>query len=151
AADPATRKAIHAALAACVGDQLDRQLWHRAAASIGSDDELAAEYDRMAARALRKGAVAMAIEVLENAARLSGTTKGRSDRLLRAAELAADLGRPDWVERLLLQTDIDESDPLTSVRVGWCREISQSLAVDDPTRVPALLALAGRAHTAGAK
>src|SRR5262249_15113059 len=57
AADLATRQRIHAALAATIQDQLDRQLWHRAAATIGSDDELADDYDRMAARALRRGAV----------------------------------------------------------------------------------------------
>ncbi len=57
AADLATRQRIHAALAAIIHDQLDRQLWHRAAATIGPDDELAGEHDRMAARAVRRGAV----------------------------------------------------------------------------------------------
>jgi acetyl esterase/lipase len=146
AADLATRQRIHAALAATVQDQLDRQLWHRAAATIGPDDELASEYDRMAGRALRRGAVAMAIEVLENAARLSGTARARSDRLLRAAELAADLGDTELLERLLRRVDIHESDQLTPLRVGWCREISHPLAVDDPTKVPALLRFAAQAH-----
>jgi len=50
-ADLAMRQRIHAALAATIQDQLDRQLWHRAAATIGPDDELATEHDRMAARA----------------------------------------------------------------------------------------------------
>jgi hypothetical protein len=63
AADLATRQRIHAALAATIQDQTDRRLWHRAAAMIGADDELANDYDRMAARALRRGAVATAIEV----------------------------------------------------------------------------------------
>ena len=150
-ADLATRQRIHAALAAVVQDQLDRQLWHRAAATIGPDDELASEYDRMAARAVRRGAVAMAIEVLENAARLSSTVRARSDRLLRAAELAADLGHPEWLERLLRQVDMDESDQLAPIRMGWCREICQPLAVDDPTKVPALLGFAAQAQAAGAK
>jgi DNA-binding CsgD family transcriptional regulator/tetratricopeptide (TPR) repeat protein len=151
AADPATRQRIHAALAATIQDQLDRRLWHRAAATIGSDDELAEDYDRMAARALRRGAVAMAIEILENAARLSSTARARSDRLLRAAELAADLGQPELLERLLRQADVDESDQLAPARVGWCREISQPPAIDDPSKVPALLVFAAQAHAAGAK
>jgi len=67
----------------------------------------------------------MAIEVLENAARLSSTARARSERLLRAAELAADLGQPDLLEHLLRQVDVDEADQLASVRIGWCREISQ--------------------------
>src|SRR5262249_48313551 len=53
-ADPATRQKVHAALAAVIEDQ-DRRLWHRAAATIGPDDELAAEHDLMAARAQRRG------------------------------------------------------------------------------------------------
>lgn len=151
AADLATRQRIHAALAASIQDQLDRRLWHRAAATIGSDDELADDYDRMAARALRRGAVAMAIEVLENAARLSSTARARSDRLLRAAELAADLGQPDLLERLLRQADVDESDPLAPVRVGWCREISRPPAINDSAKIPALIGFAAQANAAGVK
>jgi hypothetical protein len=150
AADPATRQRIHAALAAVIHDQLDRQLWHRAAATIGPDDELAGEYDLMAARALRRGAVAMAIEVLESAARLSSTAKARGDRLLRAAELAADLGQPELMERLLRQADIDETNQLALVRIAWCREISQPPAVNDPAKILALIGFAAKAHAAGA-
>lgn len=151
AADLATRQRIHAALAAAVHDQLDRHLWHRAAATIGPDDELAGEYDRMAARALRRGAVAMAIEVLEKAARLSSTARARGDRLLRAAELAADLGQPELLERLLRQADVDESDHVASARIGWCREIGQPPMVNDPAKIPNLVGLAAQANGAGAK
>ena len=150
-ADLATRQKIHAALAAIIHDQLDRRLWHRAAAAIGPDDELAAEHDRMAARAQRRGAVAMAIEVLEIAARLSSRGKARSDRLLRAAELAADLGQSELLERLLRQADLDGSDQLTRARVGWCREISQPPMVNDPAKIPALIGFATQAHAAGAR
>ncbi len=48
----------------------------------------------MAARTLRRGAVTMAIKILESAARLSGTPKSRSDRLIGAAEAAVELGQP---------------------------------------------------------
>ncbi len=65
AADLAMRHKVHATLATIITDHLDRRLWHQAAATIGSDEALAAEHDRMATRALRRGAVAMAIEVLE--------------------------------------------------------------------------------------
>ncbi|WP_132956917.1 LuxR family transcriptional regulator [Rhizobium sp. BK251] len=150
AADLATRQRIHAALAAIVHDQLDRQLWHRAAATIGPDDELAGEYDRMAARALRKGAVAMAIEVLEKAARLSSTARGKSERLLRAAELAADLGQPELLDRLLLEAGVSESDHLATARIGWCREIVQPPMVNDPAKIPTLIGLAAQANAAGA-
>lgn len=150
AADLATRQRIHAALAVIVEAELDRHLWHRAAATIGPDEELAGEYDAMAGRALRKGAVAMAIEVLEKAAALSGTPKARSDRFLRAAELAADLGQPDLLERLLRQADIGEPDPVASARIGWCREMGQPPMVSDPARIPSLVGLAATASAAGA-
>jgi DNA-binding CsgD family transcriptional regulator len=150
-ADLATRQRIHAALASVIEDQLDRQLWHRAAATIGPDDQLAAEHDLMAGRAQRRGAVAMAIEILEIAARLSSSAKARSDRLLRAAELAADLGQPDLLERLLRLADVEETDQLTRARIGWCREISRPPMVNDPAKIPGLIDLAAQAQAAGAR
>ena len=57
------------------------------------------------ARAQRRGAVAMVIEVLQIAARLSNTAKARSERLLQAAEIATDLGRPGLLEHLLREAD----------------------------------------------
>ena len=150
-ADLVMRQRIHAALAAIIDDQLDRRLRHRAAAAVGPDEALAAEHDSMASRAQRRGAVAMGIEILESAARLSSTAKSKSDRLLRAAELAADLGHPELLERLLRQADVDESDRLAPARIGWCREISQPPMVNDPAKIPALVGLAAQAHAAGAK
>ncbi len=147
----AIRQRIHAALALIIRDQLDRVLWHRAAATIGPDDQLAAEHDRMATRAQRRGAVAMAIEVLEIAARLSSTAKARSDRLLRAAELAADLGQPELLERLLRLPDVEETDQLTRARIEWCREISRPPMVNDPAKIPGLIGLAAEAQVAGAE
>ncbi|WP_216850575.1 LuxR family transcriptional regulator [Acidisoma sp. L85] len=151
AADLGTRQRIHAALASSIRDQLDRQLWHRAAATIGPDEELAGEHDNMAARAVRRGAVAMAIEVLEKAARLSGTARARSNRLLKAAELAAELGQAETLERLLRQVDTDELDKLALVRIGWCREISKPPGIEDPSKVSALIAFASEARAGGAK
>ncbi len=151
AADLATRQRIHAALASIIQDQLDRRLWHRAAATIGPDEQLAGEHDLMAARAQRRGAVSMAIEILEIAARLSGTAKARSDRLLRAAELAADLGQPELLERLLRRVDVEETVQLTRARIGWCREIGHPPMINDPATIPALIGFAADAQAAGAK
>src|SRR5262249_16387889 len=85
------------------------------------------------------------------AARLSSTGKSKSDRLLSAAELAAELGRPELLERLLRQADVDKSDPLAAARIGWGRGVSQPASVKDPARVPAPLDFAGRADSANAK
>ena len=150
AADLATRQRVHAALAAIIEDQ-DRRLWHRAAAAIGPDDELAAEHDLMATRMRRRGAEAMVIEILQIAAKLSSTAGARRERLLRAAEFAADLGRPELLEHLLRGAEVDGSDKLSAARVGWCREISQPPIINDPGKIPALVGFADQAHAAGAK
>ena len=122
----------------------DRRLWHRAAATIGPDDELAGEFDLMAARALRRGSLAMVIEILQIAAKLSSTAKARTERLLRAAEFAVDFGRPGLLEHLLRGAEVDASDKLSAARVGWCREISQPSMVNDPERSPSYSALPTR-------
>jgi DNA-binding CsgD family transcriptional regulator len=150
AADLATRQRVHAALATIIEDR-DRRLWHRTAATIGPDDELAAEHDLMAARAQRRGAVAMVIEILQIAAKLSSTAKARRDRLFQAAEFAVDLGRPKLLEHLLRGVEVDGTDELTAARVGLCRELSQPPMVNDPGKIPALVGFAGQAHAAGAK
>lgn len=149
AADPVARHRIHATLAAVIEDQLDRQLWHRAAASIGPDEELAIEHDRMAARALRRGAVAMAIEILEAAARLSGTPQSRSERLMHAAEAAVELGQPETMERLLQGADVRESNGHMQARIAWIREIGKPLTVNEPALVPELTRFATGAQVHG--
>jgi len=147
--DVATRHRIHAALATIIEDQ-NRRLWHRAAATIGPDDELAAEHDLMAIRARRRGSVAMAVEILQIAAKLSSTMKARRERLLRAAGLAIDLGRPAVLEHLLLAAEVEESDQVSNAWVAWCREMTQPPTVNDPRQIHALIAFADQARAAGA-
>ncbi|WP_244435942.1 ATP-binding protein [Bradyrhizobium elkanii] len=150
AADVATRQRVHSALAAIIEDQ-DRRLWHRAAATVGPDDDLAAELDLMANRAQSRGANTMAIEVLQIAAKLSNTAKASRGRFLQAAEIATDLGRPGLLEHLLRGAEVEPSDKLGIARVGWCREMSQPLMVNDLGKISALVNLADQARAAGAK
>src|SRR6202023_215863 len=63
-ASPARVLATYGALAGVVADP-DRQLWHRAMAAVGHDEVLAAELDRHAHRARRRGAVTVAAAALE--------------------------------------------------------------------------------------
>jgi DNA-binding NarL/FixJ family response regulator len=90
----------HRALARAT-DQLDQQAWHLAGAASGSDEKVACLLEKTADRALRRGGAAAAVSALERAARL-GDGCERARRLLRAAELAAEAGRRDDVERILL-------------------------------------------------
>jgi DNA-binding CsgD family transcriptional regulator len=150
AADLAVRQKVHAALAGVIEDQ-DRKLWHRAAAAMGPDDELAGELDLMARRAQRRGAGSTVVEVLQIAAKLSKTAEARRERFLQAAEIVTDLGRPKLLEHLLREAAVDPSDELGTARVGWCREMSQPLTINDPGRISALVKFADQAHAGGAK
>ncbi|MGW6929483.1 LuxR C-terminal-related transcriptional regulator [Lentzea sp. NPDC054927] len=100
AASAAELREAHEALAAAT-DQPDRRAWHLAGAVRGSDEKVARLLEQTADRALRRGGAAAAVSALERAARL-GDGCERPRRLLRAAELAADAGSRDDVERILL-------------------------------------------------
>jgi len=150
-ASPMMRQDVHAALGRVMKDQADRAIWHRMMSTVGPDEALAEELDDAATRLCHRGALAMAILALENAARLSGTVLARSERLLRAAELAADLGQPSTVERLLGAADSDQPHPRLRAQVALARDLSQPLTVIDPGRIPVLVHLAADARADGAK
>jgi hypothetical protein len=119
AASPAARQRAHAALGAALEDFPDRSIWHRAAAAIDPDEALAAELEASAGRARRRGGT---IAALERAARLSPDAANRTGRLMRAAELAFELGIRDLVVRLLAEAETPELSPLDRSRAAWIRE-----------------------------
>jgi hypothetical protein len=86
-ASPAQRQAAHAALADVLVDEPDREVWHRAAAMRQPDEETAARLEEAATRAVRRGAVPIAVDALELAASLTPTAELRGARLLQAAQL----------------------------------------------------------------
>src|SRR5580700_1242327 len=93
AAGPAARHAMHRALAEVLADVPDRQVWHRAAASLGPDEEVAAGLEAVAYRAFGRGAIAEQAAALAAAARLSPSSAQRGHRLIRAAWALYELGR----------------------------------------------------------
>ncbi len=148
AANAVIRHNVHAALARVIDDSSDRQIWHRLESAIGPDIALATELDAVAMRSQRRGALATAVIALESAARLSGAAVEKSDRLLRAAAFAADLGQSETMERLLREADLEQPLPHMRARFAWIREIGQPLTINDLTRVSALerFAADARAH-----
>jgi DNA-binding CsgD family transcriptional regulator len=100
-ASTAQRRAAHAALADVLVDQPDREVWHRAAAKRVPDEDIAARLEEAATRALRRGAVPMAVDALELAAALTPTPELQGARLLRAAHLTIYTGRRDQLDRLV--------------------------------------------------
>ena len=122
AASVSERQAAQAALSTVLVGQPDRQVWHRAAATLGPDEEAAAELDEAADRAGCRGAAAVAIAALERAAELSERPACRGSRLVRAAELASELGRPELVLRLIGVAEQLELATEDSMRLSWLRD-----------------------------
>ena len=116
------RLETHAALAQVLAGQPHRRVWHRAASVVGTDEEIAAELDATAGYAQQRGGGLAAISALERAARLTPDRARRAGRLLRAAELAFELGRADLVARLLGAVEALPLEPLDRARVTWIRE-----------------------------
>ena len=119
------RRAAHAALAETFAGDPARAIWHRVAASFGTDDELADELAAVAGRTLRRGSVVTAAETLGRAAALTGDEGVRGGRLLDAAELALDIGRDDLVERLLADAEPLALSSADEPRRAWLQRIAR--------------------------
>ncbi|MEV0829285.1 ATP-binding protein [Nonomuraea rubra] len=137
------RRRAHLALAETLREHPDRRAWHRAAATAGPDEEVAAELDRAAAGARRRGAVAAAVAALEQAARLSEEREGKALRLLRAAELAVESGSRDTAERLVRDARELDLSPRRRATAAWLLSGFEDGVREDVSRVPELARLAG--------
>jgi DNA-binding CsgD family transcriptional regulator len=142
------RHAAHAALADVLAGQPGRRLWHRAASIIGPDEGVARELETAAGQAQRRGATAIAVSALQRAAALSHAPL-RGGRLLRAAELAFELGRQDLVLGLLKEAGPLDLGPQEQTRVAWIRESFADGVPGDAARVRSLAEIADRAGADG--
>ncbi|MFF4632788.1 ATP-binding protein [Streptomyces griseorubiginosus] len=138
----AERQAAHGALAEVLDAHPDRQARHRAAATSAADETLAQALEDAALRAARRGAVAEAVTALEHAAALSGDPTGRAERLLRAADYAVELGRPESVNRLLDHAQTGPLSPRQHATVVWLRGSFDEGLGGHPGSVKSLTALA---------
>jgi hypothetical protein len=108
------RRRVHAALAGLLTAKRDeeRRAWHRAAAVLGPDEELATELEKAAARARLRGGLSATAAFLTRAAELTGEKTRRADLTLAAAQANLQAGAPTEARALLLTTAGSFEDPL---------------------------------------
>ncbi|MBD3010253.1 AAA family ATPase [Streptomyces sp. 5-10] len=94
------RRAAHLALAEPLRDEPDRRAWHLAAAATRPDAAVAAELERTADRARRRGGHAAAAKALQRAAELAPQREDSARLLVEAAAAAVLTGDLAWVEEL---------------------------------------------------
>jgi DNA-binding NarL/FixJ family response regulator len=159
----AQRERAHRALAAALSApaEADRRAWHRAAATVGTDDGAAAELEATAERARQRGGPAAAASALERAAQLSAGAEMRGRRLVLAGRGAWDAGQRERATSLLdrasplitsppLRAELDHVRGLIEFRGGSLLESleilvegSERVASLDPSKALAMLLDAG--------
>ena len=123
AASAADRRAAHQALAGATDSRADpdRRAWHRAQATPGPDEDVAAELERSASRAQARGGVAAAGAFLERAAALTMDPARRAGRALAAAQATYQAGSLDATLRLLGTAEAGPPDQLRRARADRLR------------------------------
>jgi hypothetical protein len=131
AASPGDRCQVRAALADATDAHADpdRRAWHRAYATMRLDETVAAELQRSAVRAQRRGGAAAAAAFLQRAAELTPDPARRGARALAGAEAKLDAADPDAASALLATADLCPLDRYERARVQRLRaEIVFSLS-----------------------
>jgi DNA-binding CsgD family transcriptional regulator/tetratricopeptide (TPR) repeat protein len=146
AAPLSDRQKVHAALAEATDPQVDpdRRAWHRAQATLGPDEDVAAELERSADRAQQRGGIAAAAAFLERAVGLTPDPARRAQRALAAAQAKHRAGEVGAALALLAEAEAGPPDQFQSVRVDLLRAqiaYSQNRGRDAP---PLLLRAAQR-------
>jgi DNA-binding CsgD family transcriptional regulator len=113
------RRAAHSALADVTDPELepDRRAWHRAHATAGPDEDVAAELERSAGRAQARGGLAAAAAFLGRAAELTIDPVRRTERTLAAAQANLQAGAFDAAAGVLASAEAGPLDELARARV----------------------------------
>jgi DNA-binding CsgD family transcriptional regulator len=159
------RRVAHLALVEVLTGEAnrDRRAWHRAAATIGFDESVAAELEATALRASRRSGYAATSAALERASELTAEDEVKARRLAGAADAAWLGGRPlrtvsllEWARRLTsapsVRADIDHLRALVELQHGVPADAHDILmnaeaeiAFHDPEKAAAMLVSAGEA------
>ena len=99
----------------------DRHAWHRAQATPGPDEDVAAELAQSAGRAQARGGLAAAAAYLDRAATLTPDPSRRAQRLLDAARAKRDAGALGAALDLLAAADAGPPDELRTAEAQHLR------------------------------
>lgn len=140
---------MHQALAEVTDPERDpdRRAWHRAHAAVGPDEEVAAELEHSADRALARGGRAAAAAFLERAAELTPDPRQRAARILTAARARFDAGTPNRVPGLLAAAELAPLDSLQQAQAELLRAQVAFAVTHGRAAGPPLLAAARRLET----
>jgi len=117
------RQEVHRALADVTDPDRDpdRRAWHRAHATDGPDEDVAAELERSACRAAARGGIAAAAAFLERAAELTPDTVSRGARALAAAQAKFESAAPEAALELLAVAELCPLEELQRARLERLR------------------------------
>jgi DNA-binding CsgD family transcriptional regulator len=123
AATAEDRRRVHLALADATDIEADpdRRAWHRARATPGPDEEVAAELERSAGRAQARGGVAAAAAFLTRATELTPDPTRRVQRALDAAYANVQAGRFDTAQTLITTASAGPVDESQRARIDLLR------------------------------
>ena len=146
AAAPEDRRRVHEALAEATDAEVDpdRRAWHRAQATAGLDEDVAAELERSASRARARGGLAAGAAFHERAAELTPDPKRRAQRALAAAQGKHQAGAPDAALRLLAMAEAGPLDELEQARAQLLHAQITFASTRGSDAPPLLLAAAKR-------
>jgi hypothetical protein len=117
------RRRVHGVLADVTDAALepDRRAWHRAQATAGPDEGVAAELERSADRAQARGGLSAAAAFLGRAAGLTLDPARRAERTLAAAQVNVQAGAFDTALGLLAAVEASPLDELERARMDLLR------------------------------
>jgi DNA-binding CsgD family transcriptional regulator len=145
AADAADRRRVHRALADATDAQADpdRRAWHRARATSGPDEEVAAELEQSAGRAQARGGVAAAAAFLQRSVELTVDPARRAERALAAARASFQAGAFEAALGLVATAQAGPLDEFQRARLDLVRG-QLAFASGPASDAPPLLLTAAR-------
>ncbi|MGW4421488.1 helix-turn-helix transcriptional regulator [Streptosporangium sp. NPDC004631] len=135
------RMSAHRTLADVLSDDVTRSVWHRAAATAGRDERVAATLQSVAESASSRGGTRTAVHAFERAARLSPSPERRAQRLTLAVEAAQRAGLTSVMRRFIHETRALTDDPVLTARLLFAEAteaMSRGVSVVDLSEVVAV-------------